>query len=128
VGEKGTHLYLGGFRNQNLLPASVRSLDTNSIANLANNQVSNPFFGYITDPLSTLSGPTVPQFQLLLPFPQFSNFSGDSPPIANSIYHDAQFRIEKGFSNSLQFLVTYTVSKSIDNASATTAFLGWVAG
>src|SRR5215813_747230 len=128
IGKKGTHLYLGGFRNINLLPATVRSLDTTSVSNLANNQVANPFFGYITDPLSPLSGPTVPAFQLLLPFPQFSNFSGDSPPIANSIYHAAQFRVEKGFSNSLQFLVTYTVSKSIDNASATDDSISWLGG
>jgi hypothetical protein len=117
VGKKGTHLYLGGFRNTDLLPASVRNLTPTEISNLANNQVANPFLGYITDPLSPLSGTTVPQFQLMLPFPQFTTFSGDSPPIANSIYHAGQFRAEKSFSEGLQFLVTYTVSKSIDGAS-----------
>jgi hypothetical protein len=128
IGKKGTHLYLGGFRNIDLLPASVRNLDTNSLNNLANNQVPNPFFGYITDPLSGLSGPTVPAFQLQLPFPQFTSFSGDSPPIANSIYHAAQFRVEKSFASSLQFLVTYTVSKSIDDASATDDSISWLGG
>src|SRR5262249_20416191 len=44
VGKKGTHLYLGGFRNRNLLPASVRSLDAASLSDLANTQVPNPFF------------------------------------------------------------------------------------
>ncbi len=43
---------------------------------------------------------------------------GDSPPIANSIYHALQIRAEREFSNGLQFLVTYTWSKSIDDASA----------
>jgi hypothetical protein len=128
VGKKGTHLYLGGFRNIDLLPASVRNLDINSLNNLANNQVPNPFFGYITDPLSSLSGATVPAFQLQLPFPQFTSFAGDSPPIANSIYHAAQFRVEKSFASSLQFLVTYTVSKSIDNASATDDSISWLGG
>src|SRR5262249_29311980 len=42
VGKKGTHLYLGGFRNRNLLPASVRSLDAASLSDLANTQVPNP--------------------------------------------------------------------------------------
>jgi hypothetical protein len=128
IGKKGTHLYLGGFRNIDLLPASVKNLDTASIATLANNQVPNPFFGYITDPLSALSQATVPAFQLQLPFPQFTSFAGDSPPIANSIYHAAQFRVEKSFASNLQFLVTYTVSKSIDNASATDDSISWLGG
>jgi hypothetical protein len=128
VGKKGTHLYLGGFRNIDILPASVRSLDINALSNLANNQVANPFAPYITDQLSALSQPTVPAFQLQLPFPQFTSFAGDSPPIANSIYHAAQFRVEKGLSSSLQFLVTYTVSKSIDNASATDDSISWLGG
>jgi hypothetical protein len=55
---------------------------------------------------------------LLVPFPQYNGFQGDSPPIANSIYHALQVRAEREFSNGLQFLLTYTWSKSIDNASA----------
>jgi hypothetical protein len=53
-----------------------------------------------------------------LPFPQYTGFQADSPPIANSIYHALQIRAEREFSNGLQFLVTYTWSKSIDDASA----------
>jgi hypothetical protein len=130
VGKKGTHLYLGGFRENDLLPASaLRGLSPVDIGNnLANNLVMNPFFGYITDPLSSLSGATVPAYQLLLPFPQFTGFQGDSPPIANSIYHAGQFRVEKSFSSGLQFLVTYTVSKSIDGASATDDSISWLGG
>jgi hypothetical protein len=130
VGKKGTHLYLGGFRNRNLLPASaIRGLTPQEIGdNLANQLVSNPFFGYITDPLSPLSGDQVFAYQLLLPYPQFTGFDGDSPPIANSIYHAAQFRAEKSFSSGLQFLVTYTISKSIDNASATDDSISWLGG
>jgi hypothetical protein len=130
VGKKGTHLYLGGFRNLNFLPASaIQGLTPQEIGdNLANNLVPNPFFGYISDPLSPLSGDQVPAYQLLLPFPQFTGFDGDSPPIANSIYHAAQFRAEKSFSGGLQFLVTYTISKSIDNASATDDSISWLGG
>jgi len=122
IGRKGTHLYLGGFRDQNLLSAQfdqqfVKTGNTAGIANLATNQVTNPFFGVITDPNSNLAAATIPAFQLLLPFPEFTGFHGDSPPIANSIYHAAQFRMEKAFSSGLQFLVTYVVSHSIDNAS-----------
>ena len=133
VGKKGTHLYLGGFRENNLLPlsavtdASGNLLPPAQIGNLTN-QVANPFFDpnpgpcdrthYICDPTSGLAGPTVQASQLLVPFPQYNGFQGDSPPIANSIYHALQIRAEREFSNGLQFLVTYTWSKSIDNASA----------
>jgi len=103
-------------------------MDATQIGALATTQVANPYSGYITDPLSPLSGPTVPAYQLLLPFPQFTAFAGDSPPIANSIYHAGQFRVEKSFSGGLEFLVTYTVSKSIDGASATDDSISWLGG
>ena len=120
-----------------LPPSAIAGLTPNQIGNL-NNSVPNPFFcpapcanpdptRFITDPTVGLSSPTVPAFQLLLPFPQYSGFQGDSPPIANSIYHALQIRAEKEFLNGLQFLVTYTLSKSIDDASASDdsfSFLG----
>jgi len=100
---------------------------------LATMQVTNPLAPYFTDPLSSLSQEMIPQFRdptnkFHVPFPQFTSFSGDSPPIANSIYHAAQFRIEKGFSHGLEFLVTYTISKSIDGASATDDSISWLGG
>ena len=135
VGKKGTHLYLGGFRETNLLPASVKGLTTDEIGHLANDQDPNPFFGFITDPLSPLSLPTISAYQdplnsfgISVPYPQFTGFAGDSPPIANSIFHAAQFRAEKSFSSGLEFLVTYSVSKSIDSASATDDSISWLGG
>ncbi len=136
VGKKGTHLYLGGFREQNRLPQSAIQGLTPAQIGALNDQVPNPFFcpgppcdphRYITDPTSGLSGPTVQAFQLLVPHPQYVGFQSDSPPIANSIYHALQVRAEREFANGLQFLVTYTFSKSIDDASATDdsfSFLG----
>src|SRR5258706_3687113 len=57
-----------------------------------------------------------------------SAMAGDPPPIADSIYHALQVRVEKEFSNGLQFLLTYTWSKSIDNASATDDSISWLGG
>jgi hypothetical protein len=138
VGKKGTHLYLGGFRDMNFLgpdyeKARLAGDPAADPATLALNPVNNPLAPYITDPLSSLSQAMIPQFRdptnkFRVPFPQFTSFSGDSPPIANSIYHAAQFRVEKGFSNGLEFLVTYTVSKSIDGASATDDSISWLGG
>jgi hypothetical protein len=129
VGKKGTHLYLGGFREHNYIPPSfLTGMTPTQIGNLTNT-VTNPFFfngpgnlcdptKFICDPSSGLAGPTITLSQLLVPFPQYNGFQGDSPPIANSIYHAVQVRAEKEFSNGLQFLVTYSWSKSLDNASA----------
>jgi Carboxypeptidase regulatory-like domain/TonB dependent receptor len=137
VGKKGTHLYLGGFREHNILPKSaIAGLTPTQIGNLKN-PVTNPFAfsgpgtcdatHFICNPASSLAASQVPAFQLLLPFPQYASFAGDSPPIANSIYHALQVRAEKEFSNGLQFLMTYTYAKSIDDASSTddsVVFLG----
>jgi hypothetical protein len=53
---------------------------------------------------------------------------GDSPPIASSIYHALQVRLEKEYKNGLQFLVTYSWSKSIDNTSVTDDSISWLGG
>lgn len=129
VGKKGTHLYLGGFREHNYVPPSaIVGMTPNQIGNFLTAQVPNPFqfngsatcdrTKFICDPTSGLAGPTIQQSQLLVPFPQYNGFQGDSPPIATSIYHALQIRAEKDFSHGVQFLVTYAWSKSIDTASA----------
>jgi hypothetical protein len=72
--------------------------------------------GYLTDPTSSLSGLTIPAYRLALPYPEFTGVSGNDPPWANSIYNALQVRVEKRFSHGLQFLATYTWSKSIDDS------------
>jgi hypothetical protein len=116
IGKKGTHLYYGGDTNLNILPRSVEGYSASQITAL-NTYVANPFYGIITNPASSLSGKTVQAYQLQLPFPQFTTFGGDSPPYANSSYQGLQIRVEKRFSAGLQFLLTYTFSKAIDDAS-----------
>jgi hypothetical protein len=46
--------------------------------------------------------------------------------IGSSIYHGLQLLAEKKFSNGLQFLATYTWSKSIDNASQADDNVTWL--
>jgi hypothetical protein len=153
VGKKGTHLYFGGFRNLDYLPKSVLSLapgtsppggmgTPGTVAGLWN-PAANPFYfdptlfpagtpcdptHYICDPSSGIATPNLPHlYRLMVPYPQYTNFLGDSPPMANSIYHALQLRVEKQFSVGLQFLATYTFAKSIDTASSTddsVVFLG----
>src|SRR5947209_8360778 len=127
VGKKGTHLYFGGAGDLNHLGPQIEHYSADQIAGLLS-YVSNPFYGIITDPSSSLSQPTVQAYQLQRPFPQYTSFSGDSPPFANSIYNAFQLRVEKRFSAGLQFLFTYTFSKSIDDASTTDGGTTWLGG
>ncbi|MGO8719567.1 MAG: TonB-dependent receptor domain-containing protein [Acidobacteriaceae bacterium] len=118
VGKKGTNLYFGGDNQLDILPAAVENYSQDQVANLLNNYVSNPFYGYITNPNSVLSGTEVQQFQLDLPYPQFTSVTTDIPPVASSIYNALQVTSQKNFSHGLQLLLTYVWSKSIDDSSA----------
>ncbi len=139
IGKKGTHLPFSGTSYvYNHLGSWIESLPvteadpdntpvctTLTIACL-NNQVPNPFFGVITDPNSGLSSDTTSYAQLRLPFPQFTGVSTDSLLIASSIYHALQVSAEKRYSNGLQFLATFTWSKSIDDSSNADDNVTWL--
>ncbi|MGD1025625.1 MAG: carboxypeptidase regulatory-like domain-containing protein [Candidatus Sulfotelmatobacter sp.] len=138
IGKKGTHLYEGGFNTLQLLgrpfeqaalsgalsPAEINTINSDSWANpfaspnpATCTSPTNP--NYICDPTSG-EGSLVPQIgatQLLSPFPQFAGFGGDAFPTADSTYEALQVRAERSFANGLEFLATYTWSKSIDNSS-----------
>lgn len=125
IGKKGTHLYFGGDNQLNILGPQIESYTGDQITAL-NNYVNNPFSGIITDPNSVLSSSQVQEFQLELPFPQFTSVTTDVPPIANSVYHGLQLTAEKNYSNGLQFLVSYVWSKSIDDASTDDDNVTWL--
>jgi hypothetical protein len=117
VGKKGTHLYFGGNGQYDILGPQLEQYSASQIAGLLN-YVPNPFYGIITNPNSALSASTIQAYQLKLPFPQFTGFGTDDQPVADSIYNALQMRVQKRFSSGLQFLVTYTFSKALDDASA----------
>ncbi|HSY91973.1 MAG TPA: carboxypeptidase regulatory-like domain-containing protein [Candidatus Binatus sp.] len=138
IGKKGTHLYEGGFNTLQLLPRTFEkavlsgALSPTDIATINGLSVANPFASptpatctsltdpnYICNPTSG-EGSQVAQIgatQLLSPFPQFAGFGGDAFPTADSSYDALQVRAERSFANGLEFLFTYTWSKSIDNSS-----------
>ena len=134
IGKKGTHLYFANAGSLNHLGREIEHYTPAQLADLSS-FVANPFADptqsnasqVITDPNNPLFYQSIQKLQLQMPYPQFYGFSGDEPPIANSIYHALQVRAEKRFSNGLEFLATYTFSKSIDDASLTSTnsvFLG----
>lgn len=115
VGNRGVHLFMYN-QNLNWLPDSTVA----AYGSALNNPVANPFFGIIkTGPLASA---TVPQAQLLLPFPQFTALSGSIQGgvvnpfsyLGDSIYHALTVKIERRFSNGLSFLAAYSKSKLLD--------------
>jgi hypothetical protein len=128
IGKKGTHLPFSGANQLDFLGPQIESPAAN-INNLLT-YVTNPFSsqngGPISDPNSTLSSPTVQEFQLQLPFPQFTGVANDVRLIASSTYHGLQLLAEKRYSNGLQFLVTYVWSKSIDDSSQADDNVTWL--
>lgn len=128
IGKKGTRLYFGGDNSLDILGLQVESMSPDDIANLGN-YVNNPFASVLTNSYysdSVLSSPTVPAYQLMLPYPQFTGVYPDEPPSANSIYHALQITLEKHYSNGLQLAANYTWSKSIDDSSVADTNVAWL--
>jgi hypothetical protein len=124
VGKKGTKLYFAGSGEFNHLGSEIESYSAAQIADLVS-YVANPFAAVV--PAGTpLSASVVQKYRLMLPYPQFASVDSTPLPVADSIYHSLQLRAEKRFSHGLQFLATYTVSKSIDDASA--GAVTWMGG
>ncbi len=67
---------------------------------------------------SNLGDPTVSLAQTLRPFPCFGTVSLYRNNVGNTNYHALQTKIEQRFSNNFSFLVAYTRSKLIDEASS----------
>jgi hypothetical protein len=128
VGKKGTRLYFAGGNNFDVLGPQIEKLTPTQIGNLGT-YVPNPFASALTGSYysnSVLTNPTVQQFQLMLPYPQFTGVTTDEPPTANSIYNSLQIAVEKRYSNGLQLSANFTWSKSIDNSSMYDTNVAWL--
>jgi hypothetical protein len=77
--------------------------------------VQNPFYGIIAD--GPLAERVVQRQQLLRPYPQFTSVVRNNPAFGNSSYHSLQVRLEKRAGNGLSALVSYTLSKNINDVA-----------
>jgi hypothetical protein len=111
VGSKATHL---GDPDANINQLTPEQL---AVGSALLKKVPNPYFGQIPTS-STLGQPTITQAQLLKPFPRFTNVTFFRNNIGNSNYNALQAKLEKRFSIGLTFLLSYTRSKLIDDASS----------
>lgn len=117
AGSHGMHLY--GDYDADQLPDKYLLLKSQLTT-----QVSNPFHGYVSS--GTLSGPTVAESQLLLPYPQFTGVTlGDASFYGASSYNALQVNATRRFANGFSLMLAYARSKLMDNVGATeTGFPG----
>jgi len=128
IGTSGTHLYFHGAGTMQYLGTWVEQEATNADLRTAlGTYVPNPYAGVINTPGCGICGPTIAAGHLMEPFPQFSGITTPNPPWANSIYNAFQLKVEKRMSNGLSLMVSYTNSKSIDEASVSTS-TEWIGG
>jgi hypothetical protein len=110
-GSQSRKLVFGQPWEANQLPAQFLSLGSK-----LDQEVPNPFYGYITD--GTFSGETVPLHRLLRPYPAYASISlARSTPGASASFNAMIIKLDKRFSHGLTMLSTYQWSKNIDNAS-----------
>ena len=112
-GTQGRKLFYGYSANLNQLDPKYLSMGS-----ALNQPVKNPFFGIIQN--GSISGSTVPQYQMLLPYPEFQsvNLHGLTPG-ASASFNALMLKLNRRFDNGLMFMASYQFSKAIDNASET---------
>jgi hypothetical protein len=109
VGNHGVHVDASGLNLNQLDPKYF------SMGNALLDQVTNPFFGHITSSGCSLDQPTVPQGQLLRPYPEFCDINENQAPAGNSSYNALDVNFTHRVSQGLTLLASYTFSKFIDN-------------
>lgn len=114
VAYAGSKITRVGIPDSNLNQLRVAQL---TLGNQLLQPVANPFFGEIPRD-SSIGDPTIPQAQLLRPFPRFTTVSLYRNNVGNTSYHALLAKLEKRFSRGLSFLVSYTRSKLIDDAGS----------
>jgi hypothetical protein len=77
--------------------------------------VFNPFYGQIAS--GPLSAPTVSRAQLLRPYPHFNTVVAANSTWAASSYHALLVSVNRRFHEGLTIMVSYTLSKIIDQAT-----------
>jgi hypothetical protein len=80
-------------------------------------RVPNPYFGVIPRS-SSLGDPTITRAQLLKPYPRYTTVSLYRNNVGTTMYHGVYAKLEQRLSRGLSYLVSYTRSKLIDDASS----------
>ena len=111
IGNRGTRMITNLQSNQ--MNPQYLSMSTAALQSL----VSNPFYGHIASSSCNLNNATVPQYQLLSPYPQFCNagVTANDAPVGFSDYNALQVTYNHRISRGLTAMISYTYSKFLDN-------------
>jgi hypothetical protein len=129
AGSKGTHLPMHDQDLDQLLPQDMPAADGSAgpagySAAALEASVANPFYGTGLITSGSLTAPTVQAAHLLIPYPQYDDYSLAEPNDRDSIYHSMQLKIEKRFSRGGTVLASYTISKLISDTNNEINWLG----
>jgi hypothetical protein len=113
VAYTGSKITFVGIPDANLNQLTVEQLSQGSSLTT---RVPNPYYGEIPRS-SSLGDPTIPRAQLLKPFPRFTNVAFYRNNVGTTIYHGLYTKLEQRLSGGLSYLVSYTRSKLVDDAS-----------
>jgi hypothetical protein len=111
AGNKITHL---GIPDTNINQLTIDQLKAGSSLTKS---VANPYYGMISRQ-SSLGNPTISTAQLLKPYPRFTTVSFFRNNVGNSHYDSLQAKLERRASKGIAFLISYTRSKLLDDASS----------
>ena len=111
AGSTITHV---GIPDTNLNQLTVEQL---ALGSALLQRVPNPFFGLIPRS-SSIGDPTIPIAQLLKPYPRFTTVSLYRNNVGTTMYHAGEMKLEHRLSHGLSYLVSYTRSRLIDDASS----------
>lgn len=117
VGSSGVHL-TAPFDHDTLPFSEQEQLGSGFLTN----GVANPFYGQIT--VGPLAGPSVPQRDLLLAYPQFQSVTEVNSPWGHSTYNAGQVLVQSRQRRGLTIGSSFTWSKWISNISATPVSIG----
>ncbi|MBV9759568.1 MAG: carboxypeptidase regulatory-like domain-containing protein [Acidobacteriaceae bacterium] len=98
-----------------------KQMDNAAIANpnVYNQPVPNPFYGVPSIPTSSTLGssPTLPEYYLTLPFPEFPGALGDyDDPLGKNWYNSMEAQLTKRLSHGVSLRAAYTYSKTMQAA------------
>jgi hypothetical protein len=115
VGSRAYHLSAAptdftGAINQNMNALNPQYL---SMGTALLQAVPNPFYGIITN--GSLAGQTIPESQLLKPYPQYTGVTRVAPAFGNSHYEALQMQLEKRTSHGVTALMAYTFAKNLSD-------------
>jgi hypothetical protein len=124
IGNHAVHLRLPNADSLRYVPPqflSTSPVRDQAVINRLSAVVPNPFAGLL--PGTNLNGTTTSVSNLLVDFPHFTGVTLSDRSAGSSYFHMLQARVEKRYSNGLQFLGNYQWSKLIERRTRLEAFL-----